>query len=214
LQLCDSCGLAVIRGINTRMSLLLLLTLRWRLWCKQQEGVTGWCIEGFSSRFNAHCLSVGMTDSQALLCQISVCRRALEQGATSQVAPALFPSSSAAVATSSSSDAEQSSSSGASATPSASCDLRGCAAAVALEAGSVVMSVPAKLLITYQTAAESDLGKALSRLPGGWAESIALIMQGNILGDFALQVAPGCWVCGQLVGAPPPAPGKCTSDAL
>jgi hypothetical protein len=30
----------------------------------------------------------------------------------------------------------------------------------------VVMQVPLQLLITYKTAAESDFGRALSRLPG------------------------------------------------
>lgn len=45
----------------------------------------------------------------------------------------------------------------------------------------MVMSVPAKLLITYQTAAESDFGKALSSLPGGCTQSIALIMEKTVL---------------------------------
>jgi hypothetical protein len=44
--------------------------------------------------------------------------------------------------------------------------LRGCAASCDLAAGSLVMSVPEQLLITYSTAAESDFGKALSKLPG------------------------------------------------
>jgi hypothetical protein len=46
--------------------------------------------------------------------------------------------------------------------------LRGCAAAGDLAAGSVVLQVPVQLLITNDTAAASDFGKALSRLPGGW----------------------------------------------
>jgi hypothetical protein len=44
--------------------------------------------------------------------------------------------------------------------------LRGCAAAADLPAGALVLQVPLPLLITYDTAAASDFGKALSRLPG------------------------------------------------
>jgi len=96
------------------------------------------------------------------------CRWALQQGVQSQVLPALFPctnssSSSSRSTTTSGSSADASSSNGASADAAV---LRGCAAAADLEAGSVVMSVPSQLLITYTTAAESDFGKALSRLPG------------------------------------------------
>lgn len=98
---------------------------------------------------------------------------ALEQGAVSQLTPALFPAS-APTATSSSNGggcAANSSSSSTSASPV----LRGCAAAADLPAGSVVMQVPLQLLITYQTAAESDFGRALSRLPGLDPETLAVL---------------------------------------
>lgn len=86
-------------------------------------------------------------------------RWALEQGATSQVTPALFPLGGGSSSSSSNSTTADNSSSS---MPS----LRGCAAATNLDAGSVMMGVPMQLLITYDTAAKSDFGKALSRLPG------------------------------------------------
>lgn len=111
-------------------------------------------------------------------CKASGCacvshRWALEQGATAGVTPAIFPTISPANRSDATPAAAIISSS--SCTQSAPAEeagaqvaggLRGCAAAADMEAGCVVMSVPAKLLITYDTAAESDFGKALSRLPG------------------------------------------------
>jgi hypothetical protein len=53
--------------------------------------------------------------------------------------------------------------------------LRGLAAAGDLAAGSYAVELPAALLITYDTARESDLGRALVRIPGLGDDSIAVI---------------------------------------
>lgn len=158
-----------------------LALYRWvlRLW-QQQPAVSGSCStlrisvskQSSISHKSRLCVDTGYRHVRdgsrawvlGVLCAVLlVCRWALEQGATSQVTPALFQPT--PTTTSSSSEAAEGSSTPGAA-PSPSSGLRGCAAAGELEAGSVVMSVPAKLLITYQTAAESDFGKALSRLPG------------------------------------------------
>jgi hypothetical protein len=106
-------------------------------------------------------------------------RWALEQGATARVTPAVFPTDSTA-SDSNTTPAAAASSSSCAQRPSieeaggqVAGGLRGCAAAADLEAGCVAMSVPAKLLITYDTAAESDFGKALSRLPGKQAPGLS-----------------------------------------
>ena len=53
--------------------------------------------------------------------------------------------------------------------------LRGLAAAEALPAGAVALSLPADLLITYETARRSDFGAALARIPGLGDDALALI---------------------------------------
>jgi hypothetical protein len=52
---------------------------------------------------------------------------------------------------------------------------RGLAAQTPLAAGDVALSLPAALLITYETARESDLGKALARIPGLGDEALAVV---------------------------------------
>lgn len=91
-------------------------------------------------------------------------RWAVEQGAASQLTPALFSAGTPTTSSSNGSRATDSTAGGSS--TSVSPGLRGCAAAADLPAGSVVMEVPLQLLITYRTAAESDFGRALSKLPG------------------------------------------------
>jgi hypothetical protein len=53
--------------------------------------------------------------------------------------------------------------------------LRGLTAEVPLAAGETALSLPAGLLVTYATANESDLGKALQRIPGMGEEAIAVV---------------------------------------
>lgn len=53
--------------------------------------------------------------------------------------------------------------------------LRGAVADDDIQAGDCVMSVPASMLINYQTARESDFGKALCQLPDLGDETIAVI---------------------------------------
>lgn len=84
-------------------------------------------------------------------------------GGSSQLAPALFT------------PAEPAGSGGGGSADASRPRLRGCAAAAALPAGAAAVSLPAKHLITYATAASSDLGAALARLPGMDEETLAVI---------------------------------------
>jgi hypothetical protein len=53
--------------------------------------------------------------------------------------------------------------------------LRGCAAAQDIPAGATAVALPSHLLITYETATQSDFGQALSRLPGLDDETLAVV---------------------------------------
>lgn len=105
----------------------------------------------------------------------------MSQGATTQLKPALFP---VTISNSSDTSPQQQQQLCPIHTPAAveadlesnssSNALRGCAAAADLPAGSTVISLPANLLITYKTTAESDFGEVLYKL-GLDPETLAVV---------------------------------------
>lgn len=87
-----------------------------------------------------------MAYGDAKVCVSWQCRWAVERGTTTQLSPARFSNG-----------------------------LRGLCADQDTAAGSCVLSLPASLLITYNTAKASDFGRAVSGLPGMDDESCSVL---------------------------------------